>query len=270
MPELPEVETTLRGVLPHLLKRRITEVVIRDHRLRWPITEGIEKLAGCTIKSGTRRAKYLLFPTPHGTLLIHLGMSGSLRVVSADTPWRKHDHFALQLENGQSMRLHDPRRFGAVLLIPGTVEDHPLLKDLGPEPLSDGFSVETLHAACKERSAAIKNVIMDNHVVVGVGNIYACESLFMAGIRPSKAAKRVSKASLARLVDTIREVLSASIEQGGTTLRDFLRENGEPGYFKQQLRVYDREGEPCRVCQTTIQRIVLGQRSTFFCPTCQK
>jgi formamidopyrimidine-DNA glycosylase len=168
------------------------------------------------------------------------------------------------------MRLHDPRRFGAVLLIPGTVEDHPLLKDLGPEPLSDGFSVETLHTACKDRSAAIKNVIMDNHVVVGVGNIYACESLFMAGIRPSKAAKRVSKTSLARLVDTIREVLSASIEQGGTTLRDFLRENGEPGYFKQQLRVYDREGEPCRVCQTPIKRIVLGQRSTFFCPNCQK
>ena len=270
MPELPEVETTLRGVLPHLLKRRITEVVVRDSRLRWPITEGIEKLAGCAIQIGTRRAKYLLFQTPHGTLLIHLGMSGSLRMVSADTPWRKHDHFALQLENGQSMRLHDPRRFGAVLLIPGAVADHPLLADLGPEPLGEAFTIEVLHAACKERSAAIKNVIMDNHVVVGVGNIYACESLFMAGIRPSKAARRVSKASLTRLMATIREVLTASIEQGGTTLRDFLRENGEPGYFKQQLRVYDREGEPCRVCQTTIKRIVLGQRSTFFCPTCQR
>lgn len=270
MPELPEVETTLRGVLPHIQHRKIVQVIVRDSRLRWPVTPGIEKLAGCEVQHGTRRAKYMLFQTERGTLLIHLGMSGSLRVVDATTPWRKHDHFALELDTGMQLRLHDPRRFGAVLLLDGTVAEHDLLRNLGPEPLGDAFTAEYLAAECKGRKASIKTTIMDNHVVVGVGNIYACEALFIAGIKPSKAAGKVSMSALSLLVNAVREVLEASIKQGGTTLRDFLRENGEPGYFKQSLRVYDRTGDPCRKCGSEIKRVVLGQRSTFFCPTCQR
>ena len=270
MPELPEVETTLRGVLPHLLKRRVTEVIVRDKRLRWPIPEAIHELEGVRIDSGMRRAKYLLFGTERGTLLMHLGMSGALRIVPPDTPWRKHDHFALTLSNGRQMRLHDPRRFGAVLLVEGDPEQHKLLCDLGPEPLSDAFTTAHLHAACQGKSAAIKLVIMDAHVVVGVGNIYASEALFMAGIDPRKAAGKVSKPRLQKLVTAIREVLAASIEMGGTTLRDFLNEKGEPGYFQQTLRVYDRAGLPCRECEKPVRKITQGQRSTFFCPKCQK
>ena len=271
MPELPEVETTLRGVMPHLLNERIKVVIVRDRRLRWPIPESIQRLEGSTVTNGTRRAKYLLFETMCGVLLIHLGMSGSLRIVPKSTPWRKHDHFALELDNGMQMRLHDPRRFGAALLLDKQeAAQHKLLKDLGPEPLSDTFTADVLHELCKGKSATIKTVIMDAHVVVGVGNIYACEALFMAGIKPSKRASKVKMDALIRLVDAIKEVLSASIKQGGTTLRDFLRENGEPGYFKQSLRVYDREGEPCRACQSAIKRQIQAQRSTFFCPKCQK
>lgn len=272
MPELPEVETTLRGVLPHLQGRTIAKVLVRDARLRWPITPGIaKKLQGRTITGGSRRAKYLLLDVGGaGTLLVHLGMSGSLRVADPAAPFRKHDHFVLELDSGRQLRLHDPRRFGAVLLIEGDPARHELLRDLGPEPLGDDFTADTLAAACKGKKASIKTVIMDAHVVVGVGNIYACEALFIAGIRPSKPAGKVSKPALQRLVDAIRLVLEASIRQGGTTLRDFLRENGEPGYFKQSLRVYDREGEPCRKCGTPVKRVVLGQRSTFFCAACQK
>jgi formamidopyrimidine-DNA glycosylase len=270
MPELPEVETTLRGVLPHILNQRISRVVVREPRLRWPVSEGIEGLVGNKVTLGTRRAKYLLFQTGAGTLLIHLGMSGSLRVVEAATPWRKHDHFALELESGMTLRLHDPRRFGAVLLLDDPVAAHPLLRDLGPEPLGEAFTAEYLHIACMGKKAAIKSVIMDGHVVVGVGNIYACEALFMAGISPRKAAAKVTRPALERLIAAVREVLSASINQGGTTLRDFLRENGEPGYFKQSLRVYDREGEACKRCGATVKRVVLGQRSTYFCPKCQR
>jgi formamidopyrimidine-DNA glycosylase len=271
MPELPEVETTLRGVLPHLLNRTIVEVIVREKRLRWPVPKEVTLLEQSKITSGTRRAKYMLFQSAPGTLLVHLGMSGSLRVVPQDTPWRKHDHFALELEGGMHLRLHDPRRFGAVLWLENeTAASHKLLKDLGPEPLGADFHAEALRAECKGKSACIKTVIMDAHVVVGVGNIYASEALFMAGIKPTKAAGKVSAAALTKLVSAIREVLAASVEQGGTTLRDFLRENGEPGYFKQSLRVYDREGEPCRVCGASIKRIVLGQRSTFYCPKCQR
>lgn len=272
MPELPEVETTLRGVLPHVEKRKILRVHVRDARLRWPVTPGLEGiLRGQSIVSGQRRAKYLLFDlSGGGTLLIHLGMSGSLRISDPATPLRKHDHLVLELQGGAQLRFHDPRRFGAVLFIAEHPEQHDLLRELGPEPLSDAFTDSMLHQACSGKRAAIKTVIMDAHIVVGVGNIYACEALFMAGIRPSKAACRVSKAALAKLVEAIREVLAASIHQGGTTLRDFLRENGEPGYFKQSLRVYDREGEPCRTCANPVKRTVLGQRSTFFCPQCQK
>lgn len=270
MPELPEVETTLRGVSPYLLGRTVREVIIRDKRLRWPIPDSVHELEGLKITSGIRRGKYLLFASAKGTLLLHLGMSGSLRVTDPATPWRKHDHFALTTDRGMQIRLHDPRRFGAVLLIEGDVLSHPLLAELGPEPLSDAFTVAYLKSQCADRQAPIKAVIMDSHVVVGVGNIYACEALFMAGISPKKAAGKVSGPRLGKLVSAIREVLAASIEMGGTTLRDFLNEKGEPGYFKQTLRVYDREGDACTVCTSPIKRVVMSNRSTFHCPTCQK
>lgn len=269
MPELPEVETTLRGVCPHLVGKIVREVIVRHPGLRWPVPEAIHQLEGEKILSGARRGKYLLFKTRPGTLLIHLGMSGALRISDPETPWRKHDHVALQLSTGRQLRFHDPRRFGCVLLIddPAT---HPLLVDLGPEPLSDGFDAAYLQQQLKGKAANIKQAIMDSHLVVGVGNIYACEALFMAGINPKKAAGKVTRSSLEKLVNAIKAVLAASIEMGGTTLRDFLRENGEPGYFKQTLRVYDREGEPCRTCGTTVKRIVQSNRSTFYCPQCQK
>lgn len=270
MPELPEVETTLRGVSPYLIRHRITEVIVRDKRLRWPVPDTIHDLEGQRITCAERRAKYLLFHTARGTLLLHLGMSGSLRIVPPSTSWRKHDHFALTMDSGKQLRLHDPRRFGAALLIESNPHEHKLLRDLGPEPLGPQFSANQLHAACTGKSAAIKLVIMDAHVVVGVGNIYASEALFMAGIDPRKPAGKVSLPRLAKLVAAIREVLASSIEMGGTTLRDFLNEKGEPGYFQQTLRVYDRAGEPCRLCGAKIRKVVLGQRSTYFCPRCQK
>ncbi len=270
MPELPEVETTLRGVSPYLIGHTVREVIVRHKRLRWPVPETVHDLEGKRIIAGTRRGKYLLFSTGAGTLLMHLGMSGALRVTDPDTPFRKHDHFALTLDNRKQVRLHDPRRFGAVLLIEGDANAHPLLAELGPEPLGDEFTADYLCQQAKGRAAPIKALIMDSHVVVGVGNIYACEALFMAGIKPTKAAGKVPRAALERLVSAIKEVLAASIEMGGTTLRDFLRENGEPGYFKQTLRVYDREGEPCRTCGTKVKRIVQSNRSTFVCPKCQR
>ena len=270
MPELPEVETTLRGVSPHILGKRVREVIVRDKRLRWPVPDTIHELEGSLIDSGVRRAKYLLFGTAKGTLLLHLGMSGNLRVLPADTPFKKHDHLAITLDGGTQLRLHDPRRFGAALWLEGDPLEHALLSALGPEPLGDEFDAAHLRAACKGKTAAIKQVIMDAHVVVGVGNIYASEALFMAGINPQQAAGKVTKPKLAKLVQAIREVLAASIKMGGTTLRDFVNESGEPGYFSQTLRVYGREGEPCRVCKTEVQRITQGQRSTFFCAKCQK
>lgn len=270
MPELPEVETTLRGVSPHVIGRRVREVIVRDQRLRWPVPDSIHDLEGCRIDSGVRRGKYLLFGAAKGTLLLHLGMSGNLRVLPPDTPFKKHDHLAITLDSGKQLRLHDPRRFGAALWIEGDPMQHALLKELGPEPLGKEFTAEHLHAACRGKTAAIKQVIMDAHVVVGVGNIYANEALFMAGISPRKAAGKVSKPRLEKLVKAIHKVLAASIKMGGTTLRDFVNESGEPGYFAQTLRVYGREGEPCRVCGARIKRIVQGQRSTFFCPECQR
>jgi formamidopyrimidine-DNA glycosylase len=269
MPELPEVETTLRGVSPYLVGRVIREVIVRDKRLRWPVPETIHDIEGCKVTRGTRRAKYLLFETRAGTLLMHLGMSGALRITDPDTPFRKHDHLAITLDSGKQLRLHDPRRFGCVLLIEDPLT-HPLLTELGPEPLEGAFDADYLRSQTKSRSAPIKSVIMDSHVVVGVGNIYACEALFMAGIKPTKPANKVAKPVLTKLVAAIKEVLAASIEMGGTTLRDFLRENGEPGYFKQTLRVYDREGEPCLVCGAPVKRIVQSNRSTFFCAKCQR
>lgn len=270
MPELPEVETTLRGVTPYLVGRRIREIVVRERRLRWPVPETIHELEGARIEDGRRRGKYLLFSTAKGTLLLHLGMSGSLRVTDDTAPWRKHDHVAITNDKGIQVRFHDPRRFGLALVFQGDPAQHPLLADLGPEPLGDEFNAEYLHRLCRGRTAPIKATIMDSNNVVGVGNIYASEALFMAGIHPKKPAGKVSKPRLAKLVESIREVLLASIEMGGTTLRDFLREDGEPGYFAQALRVYDREGEPCLKCRTPIKRVVMSNRSTFFCPKCQK
>ncbi|TDU63125.1 DNA-(apurinic or apyrimidinic site) lyase [Prosthecobacter fusiformis] len=270
MPELPEVETTLRGVSPHLVGRRIREVIVRESRLRWPIPDTIHELEGSLITAGNRRGKYLLFTSAKGTLLLHLGMSGSLRVTDPATPWRKHDHLALTTDRDMQVRLHDPRRFGAALFIHGDPLLHPLLAELGPEPLSEAFTAAHLKAACRGRIAPIKSLIMDSHIVVGVGNIYACEALFMAGISPMKAAGKVSTPRLLKLVQAIRQVLAASIEMGGTTLRDFLNEKGEPGYFKQTLRVYDRESQPCPTCTTPIQRQTQNNRSTFHCPKCQR
>jgi formamidopyrimidine-DNA glycosylase len=272
MPELPEVETTRRGIEPYVTGVTMTELIIRRDDLRQPISENITALEGRTIRGITRRSKYLLLEIDdHSTLLIHLGMSGSLRVIDPADPWKKHDHVGISLGNGKQLRFHDPRRFGLVLrLMESDPLTHPLLKSLGPEPLEDAFTVPCLKAACAKRSAAIKLVIMDAKVVVGVGNIYASEALFRAGIRPDIPAKRVTKPRLVKLVSAIREVLSASILEGGTTLRDFLNSDGEPGYFKQRLFVYDRKGEPCRVCETPIRHEVLGQRATYWCPVCQK
>lgn len=270
MPELPEVETTMRGIAPHVEGRTITETDVRERRLRWPVPKSVDALAGTRIHSVSRRGKYLLFRTENGTLILHLGMSGNLRILDPEVPWRKHDHVALRFDSGMEMRFHDPRRFGCVLFCDGDVMEHPLLKDLGPEPLSDGFAADYLLGKCQGKTSAIKQVIMNSKIVVGVGNIYACEALFMSGIHPAKEAGKVSRARVVKLVDAIIVVLANSIEMGGTTLRDFLREDGQPGYFKQSLSVYGREGEPCRKCEATVKRMVQCNRSTFYCPKCQR
>lgn len=271
MPELPEVETTLRGLSPHLSGQRIKQIIIRNPHLRWPIPDNLPGiLRKQTIRTLHRRAKYLLLECDSGTLILHLGMSGSLRVLPDNTTAEKHDHFDLILENGTLMRLRDPRRFGAVLWHEGDIALHTLLAKLGPEPLLEDFDGEYLYRVTRKRSATIKQVIMDSHIVVGVGNIYASESLFHAGIRPQLPAGKLSLPRCKRLVQTIRSTLSASIAQGGSTLRDFTDSNGKPGYFQQNYAVYGRTGEPCRVCGTPIKQIVQGQRSTFYCPVCQK
>ena len=271
MPELPEVETTLRGLAPHLDGQRIADVTIRHPHLRWPIPKNLPRLLrGQTIRALHRRAKYLLLAFDHGTLILHLGMSGSLRILPADTPIEKHDHFDLLLANGLLMRLRDPRRFGAVLWHAGDPAQHPLLARLGPEPLLENFHADHLCRATRKRGAAIKLVIMDARVVAGVGNIYANEALFRAGIRPQLDAGKLSKPRCARLVQTIRETLTEAIALGGSSLRDFVNSSGEPGYFQQHYFVYGRAGEPCRACGAAIKQIRQGQRSSFYCPVCQK
>ena len=270
MPELPEVETTRAGIEPHLLNQQVAHVEIRQPRLRWPVDPRLpERLHKATITAVRRRGKYLLLHVPDGVLLIHLGMSGSLRITAADTPLRKHDHFLVTLASGRQMRLHDPRRFGAVLWWDQDPASHPLLASLGPEPLSGEFSGDYLHATCHSRRTAIKQHIMNSKIVVGVGNIYASEALFLAGIHPNRQAGRVSRARCDKLADAIEQVLLAAIEQGGSTLRDFVREDGQPGYFKQYLNVYDREGQPCPNCQAPIRKRIIGQRSTYYCVHCQ-
>jgi len=272
MPELPEVETTRRGIEPHIAGKKIREVIVRRADLRQPVTLGLDEIAGRHITAVRRRSKYLLVDLDDASiLLIHLGMSGSLRIVREADEWRRHDHVALTFSRDVQLRYHDPRRFGLVLLLPpGTEGSHPLLESLGPEPFGDAFSTATLAAACRTRSTTIKQVIMDAAVVVGVGNIYASEALFRAGIRPRTRASRVSRPRLAKLAAAIHQVLAEAIEHGGTTLRDFVNSDGRPGYFRQRLFVYDRACEPCRVCNAIIQRAVVGQRSTFWCPRCQR
>jgi formamidopyrimidine-DNA glycosylase len=271
MPELPEVETTLRGLAPHLTGQQVRNVIIRNPRLRWPIPANLpELLQGQSVRQLRRRAKYLLIEFDHGTLILHLGMSGSLRIQPAGTPPEKHDHFDMVLNDGQLMRLRDPRRFGAVLWHEGDIAQHPLLAALGPEPLEQDFNGEYLHHTTRSRSAAIKLAIMDSHLVVGVGNIYANEALFRAGIRPQLSANKLSLPRCQRLAQNIKEVLLEAIKQGGSTLRDFVHSDGSSGYFQQSYFVYGRTGEPCRVCSTPIKQVKQGQRSTFYCPVCQR
>ncbi len=272
MPELPEVETTRAGIAPHITGKTIQQIIIRQAQLRWPIPASLTKtLPGQTILSVNRRAKYLLLHTAQGHILMHLGMSGSLRIYAHDaTPAaQKHDHVDLVFTDGTVLRFHDPRRFGAILWHPGAPEHHPLLAHLGPEPFSDEFNAGYLKASLHKQSRAIKLALMDNHVVVGVGNIYANESLFYAGIRPTKAAQRLTKAETIRLVEAVKSVLQRAILAGGSTLRDFVNSNGQSGYFQQQYMVYGRSGETCRVCGSLIMKITQGQRSSFYCPHCQ-
>lgn len=271
MPELPEVETTLRGIAPHLQGQRVAGVVIRNAQLRWPIPTTLPSLLkNAVVRSLRRRAKYLLINFDHGTLILHLGMSGSLRILPHPTPPEKHDHFDLILDSGELMRLRDPRRFGAVLWHEGDVFSHPLLAHLGPEPLSSDFDANHLHQKTRSRAIAIKLAIMDNQLVVGVGNIYANEALFRAGIKPQLAAHRLSKTRCETLASTIKAVLTEAINKGGSSLRDFIHSDGSSGYFQQHYFVYGRKDEPCKTCGTSIKQIKQGQRSSFYCPSCQK
>ncbi|TJZ70070.1 bifunctional DNA-formamidopyrimidine glycosylase/DNA-(apurinic or apyrimidinic site) lyase [Chitiniphilus eburneus] len=270
MPELPEVETTRRGISPHLEGAHVAQMIVRERRLRWPIPAELpDVIVGHRLLGLSRRAKYLLFRFEHGTLIVHLGMSGTLRVLTEPFPPEKHDHVDIVLDNGRRLRFRDPRRFGAMLWHVGAPEAHPLLAELGPEPLSESFNTDHLAQALARRQAAIKQVIMDNHVVVGVGNIYASESLFRARIDPARAAAGLSGEEVARLVVAIRETLTDAINAGGTTLRDFVDSDGRSGYFLLQCFAYGRTGEPCRVCGTPIQQMRQGQRATFHCPACQ-
>jgi formamidopyrimidine-DNA glycosylase len=270
MPELPEVETTRLGLLPRLQDRILDRIVIRNPHLRWPVPDDLEaRLAGHALGQLGRRGKYLLFDFGGVAQIVHLGMSGSLRFAGPDEPAALHDHVDWVFDDGTTLRLRDPRRFGAVLWT-DDVSSHPLLAHLGPEPLTPAFDAAYLHAQCQRRKAAIKQVIMDAQVVVGVGNIYASESLFHAGIRPTTAAYRLSRPRCARLAAAIRQVLTAAIAAGGSSLRDYVHSSGELGYFQLQTRVYDREGLPCKTCATPIRRIVQGQRASFYCPNCQR
>jgi formamidopyrimidine-DNA glycosylase len=268
MPELPEVETTRRGIEPFLLNHQIRRIEVRDPRLRWPVTDEVLNARGRTVTGVRRRAKYLLIDVRHGSLLLHLGMSGSIRVLTETREPEKHDHFDI-ITDAAILRFNDPRRFGTFLWCDHPPESHQLLASLGPEPLSDEFGGSHLHRASRKRKLAVKNFIMDASIVVGVGNIYASEALFMAGIHPSREAGRVSASRYDGLAHAIKDVLNRAIEQGGTTLRDFSGTGGTPGYFAQELLVYGRAGEPCFQCGAPIRRKVIGQRSSYYCLSCQ-
>ena len=271
MPELPEVETTLRGIEPTLTGRTVERLDIRNPSLRWPVMDEVLQARGRRVSGCRRRAKYLLIQLgADGGLLIHLGMSGSLRICEANDAPRKHDHFDLVLDNGKCIRFNDPRRFGALAWWDAPAENHPLLRHLGPEPLSREFSGEHLWRRSRGRKGPVKNFIMDGKIVVGVGNIYASEALFMAGIHPLRAAGRISAVRYEALAEAIRDVLRRAIRHGGTTLRDFLNSDGNPGYFAQELLVYEREGLPCFQCRSPLKKRTIGQRSSYYCPQCQR
>lgn len=270
MPELPEVETTCRGVAPHIEGRALRALIVRNPNLRWPVPDFLSReIEGDKLQRVQRRGKYILLGFSTGDVMVHLGMSGSLRIMDSAVEVGKHDHVDFCFDGGQIMRLTDPRRFGSVLWQPHG-EHHELLYSLGPEPMSDDFNADYLYQCCKGRKAAIKQVVMNSKVVVGVGNIYASEALFKSSIDPRRAAGRISLERLQALVIAIKEVLIAAIEQGGTTLKDFVGGDGKPGYFKQELNVYGRAGQPCVNCMSPLIEVRLGQRSTVFCKCCQR
>ena len=270
MPELPEVETTRRGIAPHITGRTVTRVIVRNPNLRWPVSRRlVQELAGQVIQAVRRRGKYLLLQTDAGTAILHLGMSGSLRLIDAGTPAGRHDHVDIVFA-ARALRLTDPRRFGSLHWTRRPPAEHLLLRDLGPEPLGTDFSGDYLYQRSRDRKVAIKQFIMNSRIVAGIGNIYACEALYMAGIHPQRAAGRISKKKYTLLAEVIREVLTDSIAQGGTTLRDFVNGDGKPGYFTLHLNVYGKSGEPCISCRVPIREIRQGQRSTFYCPKCQR
>ena len=271
MPELPEVETTRRGIEPHLLGQRVSRVLLRGRRLRWPIPEDLDvRLSGQRIEAVERRAKYLLIKAESGTLIAHLGMSGSLRLVPLGTPAGRHEHVDIELESGLALGYADPRRFGALLWTHDDPHQHPLLAKLGPEPLTSAFDGDYLYQRCRRKASAIKPWLMDNQLVVGVGNIYANESLFAAGIDPRRPAASLSPEECERLVAEIKGVLERAIRQGGTTLKDFTRADGRPGYFFQELQVYGRGGQGCVRCGHPLEELKQGQRTTVYCPVCQR
>lgn len=271
MPELPEVETTRRGVAPHVERQKVTAVRIYDHRLRWPVPRDLpRRLIGRRIERVDRRSKYLLFRVGDDTLLVHMGMTGSLRIFTEPPPREAHDHIDLEFANGVVLRYRDPRRFGAMLWSPAAAGEHRLLARLGVEPFAPEFDGDYLFGATRGRRAAIKLALMDSHVVVGVGNIYANESLFRAGIRPDRPAHRVARARLARLAMAVRDTLAEAIAKGGSTLRDYVDSRGEPGYFQLDYYVYGRRGEPCRICGKPIRMRRLGGRATYYCVKCQR
>lgn len=271
MPELPEVETTRRGLVPHAQGAHVSGVEVRDGRLRWPVPADLpQQLCGQQILGLERRAKYLFLVTAAGSLMVHLGMSGSLRVVDAGEPPRTHDHIDIILQGGRCLRFNDPRRFGSFHWLPGTARQHPLLDHLGPEPLDPAFDGDYLYARSRGRRSTVKSFIMDGAVVVGVGNIYAAEALFLSGIAPQRQAGRIGLERYRRLAAQIRSVLAAAIAQGGTTLRDFVGGDGKPGYFAQQLWVYGRGGQPCKVCGALLRERRIAQRSSVYCMACQR
>lgn len=271
MPELPEVETTRRGLAPHVERQKVTAVRIYDRRLRWPVPRDLpRRLVGRVIDRVDRRSKYLLFRLGRDTLIVHLGMTGSLRIFSAPPPKQRHDHVDVEFENGVVLRYRDPRRFGAMLWASGTSKQHPLLLPLGAEPFSAEFDGEYLFRVTRRKRAAIKLVLMDSHLVAGVGNIYANEALFRARVRPTRAAGRLTRIECVDLVEAIRSTLSEAIAKGGSTLRDYVDSRGEPGYFQLDYYVYGRDKEPCRVCGTPIRTLRVGGRATSYCRRCQR
>jgi formamidopyrimidine-DNA glycosylase len=254
-----------------LLERRVLDVVVRERRLRWPIASGFEAaVCGRTVRGVDRRAKYILIRFDAGALILHLGMSGSLRLVKTDTPPRTHDHWDMRMEGGWILRFHDPRRFGSLHWTEADPALHPLLAKLAPEPLSREFDGEYLHRVTRKRSVAIKHLIMNSQLVVGVGNIYASEALFRARVSPRRAARRLTRREAEALAQAIKDVLGEAIKIGGTTLRDYVNADGAPGYFSQKLFVYERAGEACRVCRSAVKQFAQGQRSTYWCSTCQR